>query len=154
MKSMLRWLKWGPKTHASNPPEEDQPDSDTADGTTSDEEGKNEELWFPSWPPPNPKEILADRVAYRHRLRFRRYRAPEYVFEDSPLFGLYRLYEWIMADHVINMRNELETFWYVLPTLLSQSLQSFLTPIPGGSVGRFRASPTPGNKAIQSGTPC
>ncbi|KAK3307136.1 Metallo-dependent phosphatase-like protein [Chaetomium strumarium] len=77
-----------------------------------DEESKNEDLWFPSWPPPNPRQILADREAYRRRLGYRRYLAPERVFEDSPLFVLYRLYEWIMAHHYINIRNELETFWW------------------------------------------
>ncbi|KAK3903115.1 hypothetical protein C8A05DRAFT_43597 [Staphylotrichum tortipilum] len=88
------------------------------DDRPTDELIHNEELWFPSWPPPNPRAILAEREAYRHRLRYRRYRAPEGIIEDSPLYGLsrlyglFRLYEQIMADYVINMRNELEVFWW------------------------------------------
>ncbi|KAK1767022.1 hypothetical protein QBC33DRAFT_74852 [Phialemonium atrogriseum] len=45
-------------------------------------------------------------------MRYRKYRAPRGVFEDTPLYSLYRLYEWIMVDHTINMRNELEMFWW------------------------------------------
>ncbi|TPX12789.1 uncharacterized protein E0L32_006669 [Thyridium curvatum] len=67
---------------------------------------------FPSWPPPSPREMLSRRDFYRERLLSRRYLAPRGVFDDSPLFGLYRLYEWIMVDHIVNMRNELEMFWW------------------------------------------
>lgn len=74
--------------------------------------GTSDELLFPSWPPPNPREILSRRDFYRDRLSYRKYRAPKGVFEDSPLFGLYRLYEWIMVGHTVNMRNELEMFWW------------------------------------------
>ncbi|KAL6858130.1 hypothetical protein ACO1O0_005582 [Amphichorda felina] len=71
-----------------------------------------DELLFPSWPPPNPREMLARRDYYRERMRHRRYAAPEGVLEDSPLYALYRIYEWIMVDDVVNMRNELEFFWW------------------------------------------
>lgn len=67
---------------------------------------------FPSWPPPNPREMLSRRQFYKDQLALRKYRAPRGVFEDSPLHALYRLYEWIMVDHFINMRNELELFWW------------------------------------------
>lgn len=76
------------------------------------EESVSDDLLFPIWPPVNPREILSRRKHYREQLAYRRYRAPEMVFEDSPLFALYRLYEWIMAGHTINMRNELELFWW------------------------------------------
>jgi hypothetical protein len=66
MKSMLRWVRRGFKAQAATTPAEEQPREDTADDNTeddhtADEESKNEALWFPSWPPPNPREILADR---------------------------------------------------------------------------------------------
>jgi hypothetical protein len=118
---MLRWLKRGPKAGAARAPEEEEHD-EAEDKSTADNNSRNEDLWFPSWPPPSPREIIADREAYRQRLRYRRYRAPKHVLEDSPLFGLYRLYEWIMADHVINIRNELEVFWYVPIPLLCRSV--------------------------------
>jgi hypothetical protein len=123
MLKSLRWLNGRSKTRSPSRPEAAEgPDEDMTDEEPEDENSKDETLWFPAWPPLNPREILADRKAYLQRLGYRKYRAPEYVFEDSPLFGLYRLYEWIMADHVINMRNELEVFWYVL--LLSMSIIS------------------------------
>ncbi|EEY19834.1 conserved hypothetical protein [Verticillium alfalfae VaMs.102] len=67
---------------------------------------------FPCWPPPSPRAILSRRAAYSDSLCRRRYRAPRGVFEDTPVFALYRLYEWIMAGHTVNMRNELEMFWW------------------------------------------
>lgn len=72
----------------------------------------DDDLLFPSWPPPNPREIIAHRTFYKERMRYRQYRAPEGVYEDSPLYALYRLYEWIMVGHSDNMRNELECFWW------------------------------------------
>lgn len=56
--------------------------------------------------------MLSRRELYKDRLGYRKYRGPKLVFEDTPLFALYRLYEWIMTGHVINMRNELERFWW------------------------------------------
>lgn len=67
---------------------------------------------FPTWPPPNPKEILRDRGSYAERFIDRKYHAPKGIFHDQPLFSLYRLYEWIMVGHTVNMRNELELFWW------------------------------------------
>lgn len=67
---------------------------------------------FPTWPPPNPKEILRNPGSYAERFIKRKYHAPKGIFHDQPLFSLYRLYEWIMVDHTVNMRNELELFWW------------------------------------------
>ena len=67
---------------------------------------------FPSWPPASPREILAHRDVLKGQFVGRKYAAPEGVFEDSPLYYLYRIYEWIMVGHTINMRNELELFWW------------------------------------------
>ncbi|KAI1076415.1 hypothetical protein F5B20DRAFT_555978 [Whalleya microplaca] len=73
---------------------------------------RNDKLEFPSWPPPNPREILSRQAFYKERLSHRKYIAPEGIFTDQPLYALYRIYEWIMVDHTINMRNELELFWW------------------------------------------
>lgn len=70
------------------------------------------ECEFPTWPPPNPQEILRDRGSYAERFINRKYHAPKGVFHDQPLFSLYRLYEWIMVGHTVNMRNEIELFWW------------------------------------------
>lgn len=85
--------------------------SSTATAEVAKEEEEDEFL-FPIWPPINPTEILRRREFYNEAFERRLYRAPEGIFEDSPLYGLYRLYEWIMVDDVINMRNELERFWW------------------------------------------
>lgn len=37
---------------------------------------------------------------------------PYGVLEDIPTFALYRIYEYILADDTIGMRNELEYFWW------------------------------------------
>ncbi|KAM5367198.1 hypothetical protein ACJZ2D_010188 [Fusarium nematophilum] len=73
---------------------------------------EDDELLFPSWPPLNPREMLSRQAFYKDRMKHRKYRAPMGIFTDSPLYALYRLYEWIMADHTVNMRNELELFWW------------------------------------------
>lgn len=71
-----------------------------------------DELLFPSWPPPEPRELISRRDFHLNRLRHRRYRAPPGVFTDTPLYALYRLYEWLLLDHTVNLRNELEVFWW------------------------------------------
>ncbi|KAM5350644.1 hypothetical protein ACJ41O_007149 [Fusarium nematophilum] len=60
---------------------------------------EDDELLFPSWPPLNPREMLSRQAFYKDRMKHRKYRAPMGIFTDSPLYALYRLYEWIMADH-------------------------------------------------------
>ena len=61
------------------------------------------------YPPPPPQNILATRVEYVHRLRYRKYWPPENT-PDTPLFCLYRLYELLVIDDVIGYRNTLEYF--------------------------------------------
>jgi hypothetical protein len=73
---------------------------------------QDDQLLFPSWPPPEPRELISRREFYLERLRRRKYRAPEGVFTDTPLYALYRLYEWLLLDHTVNLRNELELFWW------------------------------------------
>ena len=67
---------------------------------------------FPVFPPPPPREILQNRDYYANSVRFRKFAAPERETEDKPLFALYRLYEHIVLDNNIGMRNELELFWW------------------------------------------
>lgn len=67
---------------------------------------------FPIFPPPPPQDILNQRSAYADLLRGRRYKVPKGMRADTPLFSLYRLYEFLVVDHVTGYRNELEDFWH------------------------------------------
>lgn len=58
--------------------------------------------------PPPPREILHGREVYEIPILQRRVDRDS----DSPLAALYRLYEHIMLDQNIQMRNELEAFWF------------------------------------------
>lgn len=66
---------------------------------------------YPSFPPPAPSDLIKDREAYWVKISSRKYAAPQGVFEDSPLYALYRLYEFIVLDKVLDYRNALEAFW-------------------------------------------
>ena len=63
------------------------------------------------FPPPPPLIILENRPAYFADLRARKYLVPEGVSADTPLYALYRLYEYLIIDHVTGYRNQLEYFW-------------------------------------------
>ncbi|KAL8694617.1 MAG: hypothetical protein Q9224_003536 [Gallowayella concinna] len=70
-------------------------------------------LEYPRWPPPPPQELLDNRDAYEAAMA-RRDLASHPVrpgMENKPLFALYRLYEAIVLDRNIDMRNEIEWFW-------------------------------------------
>lgn len=58
--------------------------------------------------PSNPRELLEYRTHYEIPLLNRRI-DPE---SDTPLAALYRLYEHIVLDQNIEMRNEIEAFWF------------------------------------------
>jgi hypothetical protein len=58
--------------------------------------------------PPPPRQLLRGREIYE--LPILRRRIDREV--DTPLAALYRLYEHIILDQNIEMRNELEAFWY------------------------------------------
>jgi hypothetical protein len=58
--------------------------------------------------PPPPRELLRGREIYEIPLLRRRIDRET----DTPLAALYRLYEHIMLDQNIEMRNELESFWF------------------------------------------
>lgn len=66
---------------------------------------------YPVFPPLAPRDILQDPGGYWAKVSARRYGAPQGVYEDSPLFALYRFYEVIVLDKVISYRNALEAFW-------------------------------------------
>lgn len=58
--------------------------------------------------PPPPRELITNRVIYEGPLLGRRV-LPE---TDSPLAALYRIYEHLCLDQHLELRNELEAFWY------------------------------------------
>lgn len=62
--------------------------------------------------PPAPRELLAGREVYEIPLLTRsRDRATDPAKDDS-LAALYRIYEHLVLDQHIEIRNELEAFWY------------------------------------------
>lgn len=66
---------------------------------------------FPIFPPPSPRLILQNRSKFWNSVRSRKYGAPRGVLEDTPLYALYRFYEFIVVDEVRPYRNTLEAFW-------------------------------------------
>lgn len=58
---------------------------------------------------PSPRELICHREKYELSILQRQAIDPEH---DTPLDALYRLYEHIMLDQNIEMRNELEAFWF------------------------------------------
>lgn len=75
-------------------------------------ESTNSLKLYPKFPSPPPKELLAHRDLFNSALRERRYAVPEGEKVDTPLYSLYRLYEYIVLDNNIGMRNEIEAFWW------------------------------------------
>lgn len=65
---------------------------------------------YPSSLPPPPLEILNDRQEYEFALLQRRH-LPIPRDTDTPLQTLYRLYEAVVLDWHIGLRNEIEYFW-------------------------------------------
>ena len=65
---------------------------------------------YPSSLPPPPLEILNDRQEYEFALLQRKY-LPRPLDSDTPLQSLYRLYEAVVLDWNIGIRNEIEYFW-------------------------------------------
>ncbi|TVY78105.1 hypothetical protein LSUE1_G004808 [Lachnellula suecica] len=59
--------------------------------------------------PPPPREILARRDEHEDII-YTRARPDEKL--DTPLAALYRMYEYIILDQHIKLRNELESYWY------------------------------------------
>ncbi|KFZ12541.1 hypothetical protein V502_07052 [Pseudogymnoascus sp. VKM F-4520 (FW-2644)] len=66
---------------------------------------------FTEYPPPTPKDVFdAHRVQYEEML-FKRTYVGLHTDTDTLLKTLYRLYEYILLDQNIGMRNEIECFW-------------------------------------------
>lgn len=59
-------------------------------------------------PPPPPRELISNRVFYEGPLLGRRVLSDK----DTPLAALYRIYEHLCLDQHLEIRNELEAFWY------------------------------------------
>lgn len=66
---------------------------------------------YPIFPPPPPEEILREAVVYHDAVQARKFAAPRGVFEDTSLFALYRLYEFIVLDKRFAYRNLIEWLW-------------------------------------------
>ncbi|KAM5352677.1 hypothetical protein ACJ41O_005399 [Fusarium nematophilum] len=69
---------------------------------------QSETLKTPDGRPPPPRELLAHRTHYEVPLLNRRV-DPD---QDSPLSALYRIYEHLVLDQNLEIRNEIEAFWY------------------------------------------
>lgn len=65
---------------------------------------------FPTQPPPTPNEIIEKWAHYIEHAKDWRY-APPPNQPDDPVLALYRIYENIMLEENIGMRNEIEYFW-------------------------------------------
>lgn len=109
----------------------------------------------PVFPPPPPEEILVHRSDYIKKLRLRKYRIPEGAVRDTPLFALYRLYEFLVVDHVTGYRNQIEFFWKQRDWAVSEipdprdsnpSRYAFLACLPALLVRSF-------NEKIRQGLP-
>ena len=62
--------------------------------------------------PPAPRDLLAGRVVYEVPLLNRGQNSGIQPDEDTPLAALYRIYEHLVLDQHIEIRNEIEAFWY------------------------------------------
>lgn len=109
---------------------------------------------YPVFPPPTPEELLARPNDHRERLFRRVHRTPKGKSDDAPLFSLYRLYEHMVLNDNIGLRNEMEYFWYAKwpiasipdPQDPSNSRYAVLSAIPALLVESF-------NQRIQLGLP-
>ena len=66
---------------------------------------------YPTFPPPAPKQLLSNPSFYNQLLSQRQYYAPKNE-NDTPLYGLFRMYEHLLLNRTTGLRNELETFWF------------------------------------------
>ncbi|KAL4801960.1 hypothetical protein BDV18DRAFT_164470 [Aspergillus unguis] len=109
---------------------------------------------YPVFPPPPPEQLLAHATRYRERLCQRIYRIPKDEPDDTPLFSLYRLYERLVLNDNVGLRNEIEYFFYAKwpvasipdPQDPSESRYAMLSAIPALLVEAF-------NQRIDLGLP-
>lgn len=108
----LQMMGWRPSirpksdktANAGLPQDVEELHSDDDDYTPSPED-------YPVFPPPPPTIIIKNPALYWDTIASRKFGAPQGYFEDSPLFALYRFYEFIVLDRVLDYRNALEAFW-------------------------------------------
>ncbi|KAL1897402.1 hypothetical protein Sste5346_004138 [Sporothrix stenoceras] len=62
--------------------------------------------------PPPPRYLLANREECELPILRQRVPAGEGIEGDNPLYCLYRIYEHLVLDQHLGIRNELEGFWY------------------------------------------
>ncbi|KAJ5591607.1 uncharacterized protein N7459_001976 [Penicillium hispanicum] len=109
---------------------------------------------YPVFPPPTPDQLLAHPNVHRERLFQCVHRTPKGKTEDTPLFALYRLYEHLVLNDTVGLRNEIEYFWYARwpvasipdPQDPSESRYAVLAAIPALLVESF-------NQRIDLGLP-
>lgn len=99
----LKAMRWR-RSSKSNPDSTAFIQSGESDYTPSPED-------YPVFPPPPPSFIINDSAHYSDVMAARKFAGPQGYFEDLPLFALYRFYEFIVLDRVIDYRNSLEAFW-------------------------------------------
>jgi len=100
------WLKW---RQQAKPTASEPTSSSSRDAASNTYRPSPEE--YPTFPPPPPRAVLQNQTQYWDKITARKYGAPQGVFTDSSLFALYRLYEFILLDKVLDYRNALEAFW-------------------------------------------
>lgn len=66
---------------------------------------------FTEYPPPTPKDVFDTYRAQYEEILFKRTYVDLHTDTDTPLKTVYRLYEYILLDQNIGMRNEIEYFW-------------------------------------------
>lgn len=66
---------------------------------------------FPTFPPPAPEDIITNLEKYRQDVREIIYVWPQGDV-DTPVKCLYRLYQYVMMDQNIGLRNILEYWWF------------------------------------------
>ncbi|KFY09983.1 hypothetical protein V492_05261 [Pseudogymnoascus sp. VKM F-4246] len=79
--------------------------------TSSDPTAQLTKTSFTKYPPPPPKDIFDTYRAQYEEMLFERRYVDLHTDTDTPLMTLYRLYEYILLDQNIGMRNEIEYFW-------------------------------------------
>ena len=102
------WSKWT----KSSPPQVPTPQHTEKSLPANSEITSNDPSLWPTFPHPPPRELLRNRDAYLKQSLKRRYGAPRGVLEDTSLYALHRLYEHLLLDDNIGLRNELESFWW------------------------------------------
>ncbi|KAK7970180.1 hypothetical protein PG996_001385 [Apiospora saccharicola] len=93
------------------------PDSGSASNERNEDDEIENEVFvpcdddYPVIPPPPPSIILEDPPKYLSVIQIRKFATPRGFLKDTSRVALYRLYELIVLDLVLDYRNCLEAFW-------------------------------------------